>query len=202
LLKRIVIILVVIYAAGFVAFAAMLPKTPHTIGPVDGIVALTGGGSRLDVAVALFEAGKGERLLISGVNPQATRAELKRLAHGRKRFDCCTDLGYAAENTFGNAKEAAAWARFHRFKSILLVTSRYHMPRSVAEFHDVMGEVKVIPYPVDAETGRGLPARLKSLKLLHSEYAKFLAVTFLTATGLEPGLDRPSAETEGRPAKA
>jgi uncharacterized SAM-binding protein YcdF (DUF218 family) len=197
-LKRITIGLVLLYVAGFAVFAALLPHAPGSVGRVDGIVALTGGGSRLDVAVALFEQGTGQRLLISGVNPQATRSELKRLAHGRTRFDCCADLGYAAENTFGNAKEAAAWARFHRYKSILLVTSRYHMPRSVAEFRDVMGDVTVIPYPVDAETGKDMSARLKALKVLHSEYVKFVAVTFLTAAGLEPGLDQGEAAPESR----
>lgn len=201
MLKRIVIALVLLYVAGFAAFAALLPTVPATVGAVDGIVALTGGGSRLDVAVALFEKGTGQRLLISGVNPQTTRTELKRLAHGKKRFDCCADLGYAAENTFGNAKEAAAWARFHHYKSILLVTSRYHMPRSVAEFRDVMGEVRVIPYPVDAEAGKDITARLKALKVLHSEYAKYVAVTFLTATGLEPGLDQNEAAPESGPTK-
>ncbi len=200
-MKRIVLALVIVYVVGFAAFAVLLPTAPRVLGRVDGIVALTGGGSRLDVAVALFEKGTGERLLISGVNLQASKQDLKKLVHGKKRFDCCADLGYAAENTFGNAKEAAAWARFHHYKSILLVTSRYHMPRSVAEFHDVMGDVTVIPYPVDAETGRDLPARLRALKLLHSEYAKFIAVTFLTATGLEPGLDHAAPTPESRTAK-
>ncbi len=197
MLKRIVLTLVLLYLVGFAAFAVHLPKPPRALGPVDGIVALTGGGSRLDVAVALFEKGKGERLLISGVFPQTTKKELKTLAHGKKRFDCCVDLGYAAENTFGNAKEAAAWARFHHYKSILLVTSRYHMPRSVAEFRDVMPGITVIAYPVDAETGKDFQSRMRALKVLHSEYAKYIAVTFLTATGLEPGLDqdKPAADS-------
>lgn len=200
MLKRIVIALVLLYVVGFVVFAALLPKPPRVLAKVDGIVALTGGGSRLDVAVALFERGLGERLLISGVNPQATKQDLKKLVHGRKRFDCCADLGYAAENTFGNAKEAAAWTRFHRYKSVLLVTSRYHMPRSIAEFHDVMPDVKVVAYPVDAETGKDLASRLHAFKVLHSEYAKYIAVTFLTATGLEPGLDQGKTAADSRAA--
>jgi len=196
-LKRIVIALLLLYAAGFVLFTLQLPKAPHHLGPVDGIVALTGGGSRLDVAVALFEQGSGERLLISGVNTQTTKQDLKALVHGKTRFDCCVDLGYAAENTSGNAKEAAAWTRFHHYQSILLVTSRYHMPRSLVEFHDAMPDVALIAYPVDTETGKGFSGRLRSLRLLHHEYAKYLAVSFLTAVGLEPGLDRvePAADS-------
>ena len=190
MLKWLVFIIVVAYVAGFAAFASQLPHPPRTLGPVDGIVALTGGGMRLDVAVALFEKGVGERLLISGVNTQASKRDLKKLVHGKRRFDCCTDLGYAAENTFGNAKEAAAWTRFHHYKHIVLVTSRYHMPRSLLEFHDVMADVTVIPYPVDPDNGRGFPSKMRNLKALHSEYWKYLAVNFLTAAGLEPDLDR------------
>ena len=201
MLKRIVITLVLLYLVGFAVFAALLPKAPRTIGPVGGIVALTGGDERLDVAVALFEKGKGERLLISGVFPQTTKQDLKKLVHGKKRFDCCVDLGYAAENTFGNAKEAAAWTRFHHYKSILLVTSRYHMPRSVAEFRDVMPGVTVIAYPVDAETGKDFQSRIRALKVLHSEYAKYIAVTFLTATGFEPGLDQDKPAVDSHAAK-
>jgi len=189
-LKWLLFIVVVAYVAGFAAFASHLPHPPRTLGPVDGIVALTGGGMRLDVAVALFEKGIGERLLISGVNTQASKGDLKKLVHGKKRFDCCTDLGYAAENTFGNAKEAAAWTRFHHYRRIVLVTSRYHMPRSLMEFHDVMPDVTVTTYPVDPDNGRGFPSRLRNFKALHSEYWKYLAVKFLTAAGLEPDLDR------------
>jgi uncharacterized SAM-binding protein YcdF (DUF218 family) len=190
LLKWLIFIVVVAYVAGFAAFASHLPQPPRDLGPVDGIVALTGGGMRLDMAVALFEKGVGERLLISGVNTQASKRDLKRLVHGKRRFDCCADLGYAAENTFGNAKEAAAWTRFHRYRRIVLVTSRYHMPRSLLEFRDVMPDVTVIAYPVDLDNGRGFPSRLRNLKALHSEYWKYLAVTLLTSAGLEPDLDR------------
>ncbi|HUO98065.1 MAG TPA: YdcF family protein [Rhizomicrobium sp.] len=200
MIRWIVIAVVCLYAVGFLVFASSLPKKPHELNHIEGIVALTGGGSRLDAAVALFEKGVGERLLISGVNPQTTREELKTLSHGGKRFDCCADLGYAAENTFGNAQEAAAWARFHHFKRILLVTARYHMPRSIVEFHDVMPGAVVTPYPVDSEDSGPWWKDLRSLRVLHNEYAKYLAVSVLTAAGLEPGLDRGTAPAESRAA--
>lgn len=194
LLRWLVIVVVALYVGGFAIFATNLPTAPRQLGHVDGIVALTGGGSRLDAAVTLFERGVGERLLISGVNPQATKHDIRKLVHGKRRFDCCADLGYAAENTFGNAKEAASWTRFHRYRRIVLVTSRYHMPRSLTEFRDVMPDVEIIPYPVDTESR----SRLARLKLVHSEYVKYLAVTFLTATGLEPDLDRARPIAESR----
>ena len=96
---------------GFVLFVSLLPMTPDAVPKADGIVALTGGGTRLDRADDLFESGVGKRLLISGVDQATTKETLKQLVHGGARFDCCADIGYAAEDTRGNAQEAASWAR-------------------------------------------------------------------------------------------
>jgi hypothetical protein len=68
------------------------------------------------------------------------------------------------------------------------------------EFRDVMPDVTVIAYPVDPDGGRGFPNRLRNLKTLHREYLKYLAVTVLTAAGLEPDLDRDKPAAESRPA--
>ena len=195
MLKRIAIVIVGLYLAGFVVFVTSLPKTPHDLHHVEGVIALTGGDTRLDVAGTLFEEGVGKRLLISGVHPQTTKAELKKLTHGKTRFDCCTDLGYAAEDTRGNAEEAAAWARFHHYRKLLIVTARYHMPRSLSEFRSVMPDAAIVPYPVDPESIHleGWWHDGRALRVLHGEYAKYLAVTLLTAVGLEPGLDRGAA---------
>src|SRR5690242_8511839 len=144
-----VIVLALAYAAGFALFVIGLPKKPS--GPLkgDAIVALTGGGARLDAAVALLEGGAGKRLLISGVNSSTTKAQLKLLNHGGKRFDCCVDLGHDAADTHGNATETARWANAHKYKSLILVTAGYHMPRSLTEFSKALPGVDLIAYPVE-----------------------------------------------------
>lgn len=176
-----------LYVAGFLLFVVTLPQAPHDLHRVDAIVALTGGEMRITSAYALFEKGVGKRLLISGVHPSTTRAVLKRRLKGGARFDCCVDLGYAAENTLENAREAAAWARFYRFRNLLIVTARYHMPRSLAEFREAMPGVLIAPYPIDPESlPKGWWHDWRSLRLLHGEYAKYLAATVLRHLGLEP----------------
>jgi uncharacterized SAM-binding protein YcdF (DUF218 family) len=169
-----------LYVASFLLFIATLPTTPSQAPRADAIVALTGGGERLDAAVALFEAGTGRRLLISGVNKTSTKDELKRLSNGGPRFECCADLGYAAEDTYGNAEEAAGWAAQHRYRSLVIVTARYHMPRSLRLFHSLMPHVRLVPYPVE---GANLAAwwRPGTLHLLHNEYLKYLASFVMTA---------------------
>ncbi len=185
----------VIYAAGFLVFAASLPKAPVVKGSPDAIVALTGGGARLDTAVSLFETGIGKRLLITGVHPATTKADLKRLAHGGVRFDCCADLGFSAANTHGNAAETKAWANAHHYHSLVIVTASYHMPRSMAEFRTEMPNIKLEPYPVEPD-GVDLKAWWRdphTFRLLQSEYAKYLAS--LVLTNFVPDKERNAIET-------
>jgi uncharacterized SAM-binding protein YcdF (DUF218 family) len=183
-------VLLAIYVAGFLLFVASLPERPTQKLKADGIVALTGGDARIDAAVALFEGGTGKRLLITGVNKISSKAELKQIASGGRRFECCADIGYAAEDTYGNAEETAAWARAHHFKSLIVVTAGYHMPRSLRLFHSTMPGVKLIAYPVEpADVDLAQWWRPGMLHLLHNEYLKYLASLAMTAVdrGDAPG---------------
>jgi uncharacterized SAM-binding protein YcdF (DUF218 family) len=166
-----------VYALAFGLWVSLLPQTPEVQPEADGIVALTGGGPRVDAAVAMFDSGVGKRLLISGVSLTTTREELKKVAHGGTRFDCCADIGYAAQDTHGNAVEAADWAHNHKFSSIVVVTSRYHMPRAMHEFKNVMPDVTLLAYPVD-QGGIDLSGWWRhpnTVRLLQREFIKYLA---------------------------
>jgi uncharacterized SAM-binding protein YcdF (DUF218 family) len=117
------------------------------------------------------------------VHPKTTKDELKKLSHGGARFDCCADLGYAAENTRGNAEEAASWARAHHFKSLIVVTASYHMPRSLTEFQAAMPDTKLEPYPVepvDIDLA-GWWHDFRALRVLQGEYLKYVASTLRNA---------------------
>jgi uncharacterized SAM-binding protein YcdF (DUF218 family) len=172
---RCVLALLGAYLIGFVVFVAELPGyAPDTV-KADAVVALTGGEDRLDAAVALFERGVGRRLLISGVHSFMTKGRLKHLVHGGRRFDCCADLGFSATNTHGNAMEAAAWARAHGFRSLVVVTANYHMPRSLEEFSAAMPAVQLVPYPVpEIVAARRWWLDPGSIRTLQYEYAKYL----------------------------
>ncbi|MEP6830798.1 MAG: YdcF family protein [Rhizomicrobium sp.] len=171
------------YVAGFVLFVSLLPMTPQSVPKADGIVVLTGGGARLDRADDLFESGVGKRLLISGVDLATSKKTLKHLVHGGARFDCCADVGYSAEDTRGNAQEAATWARNNNFRRVILVTARYHMPRSLQEFSAAMPDVTLLPYPVEQERIdlAGWWHYPRTIFLLHREYVKYLASIVTTS---------------------
>jgi uncharacterized SAM-binding protein YcdF (DUF218 family) len=151
----------------------------------DGIVALTGDVARVRDALALLAAGKAQRLLITGVNPITTQAEIasENKSYGYL-FACCVDLGYEALDTVGNAAETRDWAQRRKFsRALIVVTSTYHMPRALAEMSAAMPHIKLIPYPVDANELVGRPwwTSVHALHLLAREYVKYLFAVARTA---------------------
>ncbi|AYO86091.1 YdcF family protein [Methylobacterium brachiatum] len=166
--------------AGFLVFVSTLAR--HERSPADradGIVALTGGAQRIGDAIDLLAGGYGRRLLITGVNERTSRDEIARLnPTQRALIDCCVDLDYRARNTIGNAIETRRWMRTHRFNTVAVVTSNYHMPRTLIELdHALQDSDRILPHPVVTE---GLDADRwwqspPAAKLLASEYVKFLA---------------------------
>lgn len=166
-------------AAGFIAFLAQLRGAE--IAPArkaDGIVVLTGGSSRVSDAMELLAAGYGRRLLISGVHPTSTASDISRtLPENQSFMHCCVDLDRTAVSTRGNAAEARRWAQERGFKSLIVVTSNYHMPRALVEFSHAMPETMLIPFAVVGDKWREEPwwTSASTLRLLLSEYVKYLA---------------------------
>lgn len=161
---------------GFVGTVTTLEK-PHLPERADAIVALTGGAARISDALELLDQGRARRLLISGVNPETTQEEIASFEPGRDRlFNCCVDLGYSALNTAGNAKETRNWTRDRGYRSLIIVTSAYHLPRSLTEIRRELPDVALIPYPVVTDKLHlGEWWRdVKTTRLLVSEYAKYL----------------------------
>ena len=143
----------------------------------DAIVALTGAALRINDAVALLAAGRGQRLLITGVNPNTRGVQISRLMpEHRSWFACCVDLDHSALNTIGNAIETRRWARQRNFKSLIVVTSNFHMPRAMAELAAQLPDVTLLPFPVISERVRveNWWSSPSSARLLFSEYLKYI----------------------------
>lgn len=169
------------FAIGFWNFAERVRAEAEEPPQAQAIVALTGGSlERLTTGVRLLEERKGERLLISGVNRIVTDQELlgEALKVNPDLASCCIDLGRTAEDTLGNAAETAAWARQHRYRSIILVTDDYHMPRSLTELELAMPEAEIHPYPVRTRwTDPALwRSDLTAAGRLGGEYVKYLVI--------------------------
>ncbi len=140
----------VLLVGGFFWFITNIPpREVHLNRDADGIVVLTGAASRIPDGIELLAAGRGKRLLITGVNRATRGREIARLTPLYSNyFSCCIDLDRSALNTLGNAIEARRWAHEHGFKSLIVVTSNWHIQRAMVELEYQLPDVTLIPYPV------------------------------------------------------
>lgn len=174
---RVAVAAFVVAALGFPVFVWSLPRASADPGYADGIVALTGGEGRLQAGIELLDQGKGQRLLISGVNEETSREQLfAAVGQLSARSSCCIDLGRSAENTIGNAEETASWVGRHRYRSVIVVTASYHMPRSLMELRAVLPGTQLVPYPVFPDQVRLSEwwSDAETTGVLAGEYLKFI----------------------------
>lgn len=166
LLWRIFALAVIAWALGFAAFMLSLGKPVDADTKTDAIVVLTGAPGRIDRGLEMLRGGSAKRMLVSGVAAQVRPHELAVQYKEKRLFGCCVDLGFEAVDTKSNAEETAEWVRRHKYQSVRLVTSDWHMPRARLELaHQLGGDVEVTGDPV-----RSIPR----FKTLIREYHKYL----------------------------
>jgi uncharacterized SAM-binding protein YcdF (DUF218 family) len=162
---------------GFLWFVWRVPADEVALDRnADGIVALTGGASRIADAIELLASGRGKRLLISGANRATSSNEISRLNPEFERWvRCCVDFDRSV-NTLGNAIETRRWAESRGFRSLIVVTSSYHMPRALAEISHQLPDVALVPFPVVTVRQRAEPwwTGGATARLMLSEYVKYI----------------------------
>lgn len=176
MIRRLVALLTLVWAIGFILFATLLPR-PADESRTDAIVVLTGAPGRISRGLALLEAGRAQRMLISGVDRSVRPEELIAVQGVPPALlGCCIDLGREAVDTRSNGEETARWLEAHGYRSVRLVTSDWHMRRARFELERSIGPgIVVVP---DAVTGEA------SFANLFLEYHKFLARRIAVLAGL------------------
>jgi uncharacterized SAM-binding protein YcdF (DUF218 family) len=166
-----------VLAVGFACFVWRVPAYEVALSrDADGIVALTGGASRIADAIELLASGRGQRLLISGANRSTNLHEISRLNPEFERWiRCCVDFDRSV-NTLGNAIEIKRWTEHRGFRSLIVVTSNYHMPRALAEIGHQLPDVALLPFPVVTERLRAEPwwSSGTTARLMFTEYVKLI----------------------------
>lgn len=166
-MRRVFAAIMLAYALGFLWFAAFLPQ-PLGAQASDAVIVPTGGPGRIERGLAAIRSGEAKELFVSGVARQVTADEFAAEYSVRPAvMECCVTLGYAAVDTRSNAKEAAAWVEEHDYRSVRLVTTDWHMRRTLSEFRDTVPDgVTLLPDAVPSNPALGT---------LFAEYNKHLA---------------------------
>lgn len=178
MITRLASLLVLFYLLGFVLFAFTLGgPAPADTPPTDAAVVLTGGPGRIEHAINVLKAHKAQRLLVDGVDPAVTKADLAhRISGSEKWFACCVDLGSESVDTRSNAEEAVRWLAGHEYRSLRLITSDWHMRRGLYEFRRALPrKYTLVPDGVPTEP---------SFVTLFGEYNKYLLRRIAGWTGL------------------
>jgi uncharacterized SAM-binding protein YcdF (DUF218 family) len=142
------------YLLGFILFAFTLAR-PVPEARADAAVVLTGGAGRIEHAVDVLDRGGVKRVLVAGADPAVTKKDIARRVKKQGRLvQCCVDLGSESVDTRSNAEEADRWLARHNYRSVMLITSDWHMRRSRYEFQKVLGDkYKLTTDAVPSEPG-------------------------------------------------
>jgi uncharacterized SAM-binding protein YcdF (DUF218 family) len=147
--KLFIVIIVFVVGSGslFMLFVFSCRQN-HDNAVFDNMVVLTGEHDRIIYAFSLTGLYKPKNIFISGVYKKTT---LQAILAGKPVPDACVILGKQAKNTRENAKEIDEWVRQNNISEILLITSDYHMIRSIAELRHVNDKLKIYPCTVNSQ---------------------------------------------------
>lgn len=166
-----------LWLGGFLFFCFKInhynPSKEHT----DAIVVLTGGRNRITESISLFNGGFADKMFISGVSEKVTIDDIEHKAGVVLLQPEKVELGYKAQNTLGNASEVKEWIENNGIRSVRLVTSNYHLPRSMAELSTYHLPLEILPHPVYSEKiSKHWWQSWGTLKFIFAEYNKYLFV--------------------------
>jgi uncharacterized SAM-binding protein YcdF (DUF218 family) len=166
-IRRILSLVVVLWAVGFLWFAMALPQ-PAGAEKTDAIVVPTGSGGRIQRGLILLNRGAARALLVTGVDEEVRPNEFAvEYDVPAQTMACCVTLGFEALDTRGNARETSAWVAARKVRSLRLVTSDWHMRRAALELENALPEGTTVL--------RDAVRTKPSLWTLFLEYHKLLA---------------------------
>jgi uncharacterized SAM-binding protein YcdF (DUF218 family) len=166
-----------VWFIGFVWFLGFKPTATKLEDhrKIDGIVALTGGVGRIEAGIDALNMGIGKRLLISGVNASLNTTTIlnaydSTLEHCKTKDDTkCISLGRQALDTMGNALETKIWVQENNLKTLMVITSDYHMRRALLELEQTTPETEIYPFIIETKL------KWSSIALEYTKYLYSLA---------------------------
>ena len=168
MIRRILSVLFLVWAIGFLWFVVALPRPAAEAARTDAVIVPTGGAGRIARGLEVLDQGLAARMLVSGVDPEVKPGEFAaEFGVSPEAMECCVTLGFAAVDTRSNAAETAKWVAQNEVRSLRLVTTDWHMRRAAGELARTLpASVTVIRDAVPSQPDLGT---------LFLEYHKLLA---------------------------
>lgn len=140
----------------------------------DAIVVLTGGKGRVVEGVRLYRQGTAHYLIIVGADPAVRKSDIYKANPGDPTTDGVI-LEKNSRNTLENAIYGREVIKKNNIKSILLITSRYHLKRATILMRNALPQsCAIYPYPVDTSNLKETWwNHSRSFSLLFSEFYKY-----------------------------
>jgi uncharacterized SAM-binding protein YcdF (DUF218 family) len=157
------------HADAIVVFAGGVGETGKASG---------GTAERLDEAVALYRAGYAPYLVMSSgyVYSFKEAQQMRDLAIQRGVPAAAIALEEQSKNTFENVTLVNAILKDHRWRSILLVSSPYHMRRATMVWHKLAPDITVTPMPPPRSQFYAHDSRGASLEQVRGIVYEYLAI--------------------------
>ena len=133
------ILLVAVLAGGALPHVIAGATTDPPSAGADAIFVLTGGENRIAAGFRAWREGKGKNLFILGAGRDARLEQvLPDLPAMARRDRERVRLEGWSRNTFENAISAKSFVMVNGYRSVILVTSDYHVPRALRAFRTVL----------------------------------------------------------------
>ena len=172
-----IIILFLIY--GFVIFLTKINYNKVNFNhETDGIAVLTGGKGRISLGLELFIKKNNLKLIISGVDKKVSD---KSIIPNDLKNKASITIDKVSESTYENAKIINKWTSKYKLQNVTIITSYYHMPRSMILIQSLAPTINFYAYPVEKKVSDKISFRENILYyfFLTEEYIKYLLSYFI-----------------------
>ncbi len=171
------IILFLIY--GFIVFLKKIHYNQFNFNnKTDGIAVLTGGKGRINLGLELYNKNRNLKLIISGVDKKVSDKSI--IPNDIKNKSSIT-IDKDSESTYQNAKIINKWASKYKLQNITIITSYYHMPRSMTLIQALTPTINFYAYPVEKKISSktSFTENILYYFFLTEEYIKYLVSHFI-----------------------
>ncbi|MDA9708163.1 YdcF family protein [Alphaproteobacteria bacterium] len=175
----IILLIILLLISGFVIFLKKIHDNQVNFNyKSDGIAVLTGGKGRINLGLELFNKNRNLRLIISGVDKKVSNKSI--IPNDIKNKSNIT-IDKESESTYQNAKIINDWASKYKLQNITIITSYYHMPRSMMLMQSLTPTINFYAYPVEKTVSKKTSFTENTLYyfFLTEEYIKYLVSHFI-----------------------